>query len=414
MRYGLIGEKLSHSHSPLLHEILGDVDYTLLPIQPNELGAFLQAGNFMGLNVTIPYKRAVIPYCTTLGETARAIGSVNTLLRRADGTLFGDNTDAFGFGKMAEEAGIRFAGKKVLVLGSGGTSLTACHVIREAGGTAVVISREGENSYASLENHDDADIIVNATPVGMYPNADASPVALSGFPKLCGVLDAVYNPLRTRLLTQAAARGIPHAGGLAMLVWQAVRARELFDGQPVTAVKAQEALAALRRKVSNLVIIGMPGSGKSMIGKRCATLLGLTYVDTDVEIARRAGKTIPQIFAEQGEAAFRSLEAEVIAQYGSKTGLLIATGGGAVLSEQNCFHLRMNSVVVRITRPIELLQTEGRPLSKSLDALREIAAERESRYQACADITVRNDTTKAACVRAVLEGFDEAVRHQRA
>ena len=414
MRYGLIGEKLGHSQSPLLHGLLGDADYMLCPIAPDALDAFLTRRDFLGINVTIPYKRAVIPYLTAMGETAAAIGSVNTVVRREDGTLFGDNTDAFGFAKMAEQAGIAFAGRKVLVLGSGGTGLTACHVVRAAGGNAVVISRHGEEDYAHLARHGDAEIIVNATPVGMYPNVDAAPVDLAAFPRLCGVLDVVYNPRRTRLLQQAEAMGIPHAGGLSMLLWQAVRARALFDGHEPAPEAVANAMATLRRDIGNLVVIGMPGSGKTAIGKRCAQQLGLSVMDTDAEIERRAGKTIPQIFQEEGEAAFRALEAEVIAALGGGTGLLLTTGGGAVLREDNRFHLRMNSTVVRITRPVELLHTEGRPLSKSVETLRAMEAAREPYYQACADFTVANQTTKAACVRAILEGYDEAVRHQRA
>ena len=412
MRYGLIGEKLGHSHSPRLHGLLGDADYTLCPLPPEALDDFLTKRDFMGINVTIPYKRAVMPYLTAVGETAAAIGSVNTVVRRADGTLYGDNTDAFGFAKMAEQAGIVFAGRKALVLGSGGTGLTACHVVRAAGGTPVVISRSGDEDYAHLTRHRDAEILINATPVGMYPHVDAAPVDLAAFPNLCGVLDVVYNPLRTKLLQQAAAMGIPHAGGLTMLLWQAVRARALFDGHEASPEVIANAMVALRSAVSNVVLIGMPGSGKTVIGKRCAAQLGLALMDTDAEVERRAGKSIPSIFAEDGEAMFRALESEVIADLGGKTGLLIATGGGAVLREENRFHLRMNSVVVRIARPVELLHTAGRPLSKNVEALRAMASIREEHYRACADCTVANDGTKDACVRAVLEGYDEAIRHQ--
>ena len=313
-QYYLIGETLGHSHSPRLHALLGDPGYALRPMPPDALDAFLTARAFDGLNVTIPYKRAVLPYCAALGETARAIGSVNTVVKRADGTLFGDNTDAFGFARMAAKAGIAFAGRKALVLGSGGTSLTACHVIRAAGGEPVVVSRHGETTYADLPRHADASVIVNATPVGLYPDVDASPVDLALFPRLAGVLDVVYNPLRTRLLQQAEALSIPHAGGLTMLVWQAVRARELFDGRAIDPAVAANAERELRRALTSLVLIGMPGCGKTTLGKRCARLLGREFVDTDAEIVRRAGKPIPQIFAEDGESAFRALEARVIAE----------------------------------------------------------------------------------------------------
>ncbi len=411
MRYGLIGNPLGHSYSPRLHALLGDEGYTLCPLPPEKLDAFLTGRDFLGLNVTIPYKRAVIPYCDVLGETAQAIGSVNTLVKRADGMLLGDNTDAYGFAKMAESAGIDFAGKKTLVLGSGGTSLTACHVVRAAGGEAVVISRHGEDDYEHLDRHADAAILINATPVGMYPAVAATPVDLARFPMLVGVLDVVYNPLRTRLLQQAEELGIPHAGGLSMLVWQAARARALFDGQeqPVQTVLAAE--LALRREVSNLVIVGMPGSGKTVVGRRCAKALHMPFVDVDSQIVERAGKPIPQIFAEDGEAAFRALEAEVLAACCAKSGQVLSTGGGAVLRQENRRNMRMNGIVVRLMRPLEKLKTEGRPLSTGLTALKHMEKERAPFYRAAADFTVINDHALPDCVHKVLEGYDEALRH---
>lgn len=411
MRYGLIGEKLGHSYSPRLHALLGDTRYTLLPVARDQLAALLTERDFDGLNVTIPYKRDVIPHCEVLGETALAVGSVNTLVKRADGSLFGDNTDADGFAKMAAAAGIHFAGRKTLVLGSGGTSLAACYEVRRDGGQAVVISRHGEVDYASLPRHADADFLVNTTPVGMFPNTDQTPVDLRLFPKLQGVLDVIYNPLRTRLLQQAEALGIPHAGGLTMLVWQGVRARELFDGHAIPPETGFQAEASLRREVSNLTLIGMPGTGKTVVARRCARALGRTAVDTDVEIERRAGMPIAEIFAQAGESAFRDLESAVVADFGRQSGLVIATGGGAVLRETNRYALRQNSVVVRITRPLENLETGGRPLSTSLVALEAMALAREPLYRACADFTVHNDRSAAACARAVLEAYDEVLHH---
>ena len=409
MRYGLIGEKLGHSHSPRLHALLGDEGYAPMPIARDALDAFLTAREFDGLNITIPYKRDVIPYCAELSDTAREIGSVNTIVKRKDGLLFGDNTDAFGFAKMAESAGICFRGQKALVLGSGGTSLTACHVIRAEGGEAVVISRGGVDDYGHLDRHGDATIVVNATPVGMYPNVDASPVDLARFPKLCGVLDVVYNPLRTRLLLQAETLGIPHAGGLTMLVWQAVRARELFDDRLITNEHARAAGRILRREVSNLVLVGMPGSGKTVIGVRCAKALNRLLIDTDQEVVKRAGKTISQIFETEGEDAFRAMEAEVIAEFGKRSGLVLSTGGGAVLREENRQNLKMNGVVVRLMRPLEKLTMNGRPLSKGRDALRHMEKERAPFYRDSADVTVMNDRAIADCVHKVLEGYDEAL-----
>lgn len=409
MRYGLIGQTLIHSYSARLHALLGDDSYTLMPLAPEELDAFLTRRDFEGLNVTIPYKRDVIPYCAELGETARIIGSVNTLVQRLDGSLFGDNTDAFGFAKLAESAGICFEGRKTLVLGSGGTSLTACHVIRAAGGEAVVISRNGENGYDRLEKHADATVLVNATPVGMCPAVDAAPVDLARLPRLEGVLDVIYNPLRTKLIQQAEQRGLRCAGGLAMLVWQAVRARELFTGQPVLPEAVWMVHRALKKEVSNLVLIGMPGSGKSAIGKRCARTLGLPFVDSDALIEVRAGKPIPQIFSEDGEAVFRQLEMDVLAEVGSHGGQVISTGGGAVLREENRLHLRMNGVVIRLMRPLNQLATGGRPLSAGAEVLRRMERDRGPSYRVCADRTVQNDRALPDCVRQVLEAYDEAL-----
>ena len=411
MQYGLIGETLGHSYSARLHALLGDAAYELHPVARDELDAFLKVRNFKGLNVTIPYKRDVIPYCAELGETARAVGSVNTLVKRADGSLLGDNTDAYGFMKMAEKAHISFAGKKVLVLGSGGTSLTACYAVRAAGGEPVVISRHGTDNYDHLDRHRNAAAIVNATPVGMYPNPAASPVDLTRFPRLEGVLDVVYNPLRTRLLQQAEALKIPCAGGLTMLVWQAVRARELFDGHAVDPDTVQTAEVTLKREVCNLVLVGMPGCGKTTIGKRCAKQLGLPFTDVDAEIVRRAGKPVPQIFAEEGEAVFRALETQVIAEFCNRGGQVISTGGGAVLSAENRANLRMNGVVARLMRPLERLKTEGRPLSAGLETLRRMERDRAPYYCDTADYTVMNDRTLSDCVRRVLEGYDEALRN---
>ncbi|MBR6727125.1 MAG: shikimate kinase, partial [Clostridia bacterium] len=297
IRAGLIGEKLGHSHSKTLHGFLRDYRYDLWPMPPEKLDAWMREGSFDGMNVTIPYKKAVIPYLSEVGETAQRIGAVNTIVRRADGSLYGDNTDFYGMSVMAARAGIQFAGRKTLILGSGGTSLTACDVVRQNGGEAIVISRSGENNYGNLDLHADADYLINTTPVGMYPNTDAQPVDLCRFPHLKGVLDVIYNPLRTRLLEQAKALGIPCEGGLSMLVYQAVRACEIFTGETVSAQEAQKAEKALRRSVTNLVLVGMPGCGKSTIGAMLADALGMSLVDLDEEVIRADGRSIPDIMA---------------------------------------------------------------------------------------------------------------------
>ena len=279
MRCGLIGEKLGHSHSKTLHGLLADYRYDLIELAPEELGPFLKKGEFDGLNVTIPYKQAVIPYLRELSPTAQAIGSVNTIVRRPDGTLFGDNTAAYGLGVITGRAGMAFAGTKTLILGSGGTSKTARHVVEAAGGEAVTVSRTGETNYENLERHADAAWLINATPVGMYPRAQAAPVDLARLTNLRGVADVIYNPLRTRLLQQARALGIPCEGGLTMLTYQAVRACERFTGLPVPAERAREAERALRRAVTGLALVGMPGAGKSTVGALAAARLGMPLIE---------------------------------------------------------------------------------------------------------------------------------------
>ena len=412
-RYGLIGEKLGHSHSKTLHGFLAKYSYELWPMPPENLDAFLRGGDFDGLNVTIPYKKAVIPYLAEIGDTARRIGSANTIVRREDGTLFGDNTDAYGMSVMAQRAGIRFGGQKTLILGSGGTSMTAQDVVRQAGGEAVVVSRHGENNYENLERHADAAYVINTTPVGMYPNTGEQPMDLERLPNLRGVLDVVYNPLRTQLLMQAQRLGIPCEGGLSMLVYQAVRACELFTGQPVDAAHAREAEKALRKSVTNLVLIGMPGCGKSTLGAMLARSLHMPLVDLDEEIEKAASMPIPRIFETEGEEGFRSLEAEQVRRFGAQGGRVIVTGGGAVKREENRRFLQMNGFVVWITRDLSLLPMNGRPLSQSREALERMWQEREPLYARCADARVVNDGTLASCKTQIEEAFHEALCHQR-
>ena len=278
--YGLLGRKLGHSWSVPIHAALGCVDYRLIELKPEELGAFLARGDIGGLNVTMPYKRDVMPYCDVIDAMAREIGSVNTIVRRADGKLYAYNTDAAGFCFMARRAGIDFAGKKTLVLGSGGASLTARACARQLGAREVVgISRSGPDNYGNLDRHADAEVVVNTTPVGMYPNNGAAAVDLRCFPRCTGVLDVIYNPRRTALLLQAEALGIPCSDGLPMLVAQAVAAEEHFFGRSIAERENERVLALLRREMTNIVLIGMPGSGKSTVGTALAVLTGREAVD---------------------------------------------------------------------------------------------------------------------------------------
>ncbi len=411
MKYGLIGEKLGHSYSPQLHGLLGDYPYELCPLAPAELDAFLKKGAFLGLNVTIPYKQAVIPYCAEISEAARRIGSVNTLIRRADGSLWGDNTDAYGFWEMSQRADIRFMDRKVLVLGSGGTSRTACTVVQDGGGRPVVISRQGPDTYEDMAKHKDAAIIVNTTPVGMYPVTDAAPVDVKSFPRLEGVLDVVYNPQRTRLLQQAQALHLRQGGGLWMLVAQAARASQHFTGQAVCPESMAAAYQALRRQTTNLVLVGMPGCGKTTLGQRLAEQLNRPLTDIDTEIEKESGQSIPAIFATEGENGFRAREAAQIARFGREGGRVLVTGGGAVLSPENREDLRLNSFVVHITRPLEALPLDGRPLSQDRAALHAMWEKRGPLYAACQDMTVANEGTVAACAEKIVEGFNEALCH---
>lgn len=408
-RFGLIGERLSHSYSKMLHELLADYSYDLWPMPPERLDGFMKSGGFDGMNVTIPYKQRVIPYLSEMGETALHIGSVNTIVKRPDGTLFGDNTDAYGMREMARRAGIVFRGQKTLILGSGGTSLTARAVVEADGGRAVVISRGGSNTYDTLEKHADAAYLINTTPVGMYPNTGAAAVDLTRLPGLRGVMDVIYNPLRTRLLQQAQALGIPCEGGLCMLVYQAVRACELFTGAPVALEKAQAAEKALRRQVMNLVLVGMPGSGKSTLGSLLAKRLKLPLCDLDKEIEKEAGMSIPDIFAREGEDGFRRREAELTARYGREGGRILVTGGGVVKNPLNRENLRLNGLVVHIMRDVDALPMNGRPLSTGRERLKAMWQERAPLYAACADVAVSNNQQPDACARAIEEAYNEAL-----
>lgn len=415
MEYGLLGEKLGHSYSPLIHRVMGDYDYRLCPADPAEMARILKEKDFKGLNVTIPYKRAVLPYCDEISDEVRQIGCANTLVNKS-GRITAYNTDLAGFLTMLRAAGISVKGCKAVILGSGGASLTAqAACAREGAKEVVVASRSGPVDYAALyRSHTDADVLINATPVGMYPNNLLSPVDLSAFPRLSGVADVIYNPARTALILDAEERGLPHTDGLIMLAAQAWRAAELFLGRALPENKIAEACAAVRKQTRNLVLAGMPGSGKTTLGRAAAKKLGRDFVDLDAQIERAAGKPIPEIFAQDGEAAFRTLEAEAAARVGRESGLVIAAGGGAVLRRDNVRALRQNGVIAWVRRPVEALATQGRPLSTGLDALRRMAAERGPLYAACADFAIENDGEKSAAVQRILEGFDEAVDPQRA
>ena len=403
LKCGLLGEKLVHSYSPQIHSMLADYEYKLFEKSPEELEDFLKSGEFDGLNVTIPYKKSVMPYCAELSPTAAQIGSVNTIVRRSDGSLYGDNTDAFGFENLIVHNGIEVKGKKALVLGTGGASVTAQAVLKNLGASeVVVISRKGEDNYENIAKHADAEIIANTTPVGMYPNNGKAAVDLTQFPKLSGVLDVVYNPARTALLLQAEKLCIPCAGGLYMLVSQAKRSCELFTGKSIPDSEIDRIERVLSHQMQNIVIIGMPGSGKTAVSTMLAERLGRKIFDTDTIVSEKAGVTIPEIFAAQGEAGFRKLETEATAEVGKLSGNIISTGGGVVTVADNYELLHQNGVIVWIERDTNKLARDGRPISLSSD-LNELYAARLPLYERFADIKADNNGDINDTVNAIME-----------
>ena len=403
LKCGLLGEKLGHSYSPQIHSMLADYEYKLFEKSPEELEDFLKSGEFDGLNVTIPYKKSVMPYCAELSPTAAQIGSVNTIVRRSDGSLYGDNTDAFGFENLIVHNGIEVKGKKALVLGTGGASVTAQAVLKNLGASeVVVISRRGEDNYENIAKHADAEIIANTTPVGMYPNNGKAAVDLTQFPKLSGVLDVVYNPARTALLLQAEKLCIPCAGGLYMLVSQAKRSCELFTGKSIPDSEIDRIERVLSHQMQNIVIIGMPGSGKTAVSTMLAERLGRKIFDTDTMVSEKVGVTIPEIFAAQGEAGFRKLETEATAEVGKLSGNIISTGGGVVTVADNYELLHQNGVIVWIERDTNKLARDGRPISLSSD-LNELYAARLPLYERFADIKADNNGDINDTVNAIME-----------
>ena len=402
LRCGLLGETLGHSYSLMIHHQLGDYDYRLFEIPRDALDAFLESGDWDGLNVTIPYKKAVVPYCGALSEAAAKLQSVNTLVRRPDGTLYGDNTDLYGFLYMVRRSGIQPAGKKALVLGSGGASVTVKAALEQLGASVTVISRSGPDNYANLDRHADARIIANTTPVGMYPHNGAAAVDLRQFPHCEGVLDIVYNPARTALLLQAEELGIPCAGGLSMLVAQARRSSELFTGAVMDDGVLERVERTVQGRLRNIVLIGMPGSGKTTIAAALSRTLGREAVEADDLISQKAGMSIPEIFAQSGEEGFRALETEVLAEQGKRSGIILSTGGGCVTRPENYPLLHQNGVIFCLTRALSKLPTDGRPISQSTD-LAQLYARREPLYRRFADVMVSNDGAPEDTLHTIME-----------
>ena len=402
MKCGLLGRKLGHSYSPQIHEHLGDYPYALYEKEPEELDSFLRSGDFTGLNVTIPYKKDILPYCSELSACAEKLGAVNTLIRRPDGCLVGHNTDYFGFRYMLEDAGLQVSGKKVLVLGSGGATATVVTVLNELGANVIVISRSGENNYQNIHIHSDCAVIVNATPVGMYPHNGQSPVDLQNFPKLEGVLDLIYNPARTKLLLDAERRGCITRNGLWMLVAQAKESAEWFTGSKLDDALIPKIYRILQKSTENWILIGMPGCGKSAAGTHLSQLTGRPFVDADSVFAEKAGMSIPEFFQKFDENAFRKLETEVLQELGKRSGLIIATGGGCVTRQENYEPLHQNGRILWLSRDLSKLSTEGRPLSQA-NRLVDMYQIRKPLYAAFADYIVDNNGTVEETCRAILE-----------
>ena len=418
MEYGLIGAKLGHSYSKIIHEAVCGYSYELHPLPTEEEAhAFMQAKAFKAINVTIPYKKLVIPYCDEVEPRAAAIGAVNTVVNR-DGKLYGYNTDYTGFAYLARCHGVKFAGAVVLVLGTGGTHNTVTAVCQDAGAKQVLTAsrtgKDGALTYEEAQQHPEINIIINTTPAGMYPNNGSCLLDLHTFPKLEAVLDCVYNPFRTELLLRAEELGVPAYCGFEMLVAQAVYAAEYFLSRKFddAAGEIGRITAALRRDMLNVALIGMPSSGKSTVGRALAERLGKKFIDLDEEIVKADGRSIPDIFAAEGEDGFRAKESAQTARFAKEGRQLLSCGGGIIKRGENLRALHQNGVVLFLDRPLDALTVGGgRPLSSSTEALKKMEAERRPLYLAAADAVIPNSGTVEDAVTAAMEALDEIFSH---
>ena len=410
MQFGLIGEKLGHSYSKEIHNLIADYGYELREVKREELGAFMTERAFSGINVTIPYKKSVIDYLDVISDDAKKIGAVNTVVNR-DGKLYGYNTDFYGLKALLIHNGVSVRNKKVLILGSGGTSDTAYNVVTGLNAKeAIKVSRTKKDGFVTYDEaarlHSDADVIINATPVGMYPDDDGVPVNIGLFPSLSAVIDAIYHPLRTNLVSDAEKRGIKACGGLYMLVAQAVYAAALFENKKPDENLIDDVYGKILNDKRNIVLIGMPSSGKTTIGKALAARMGKRFADTDELIVGTTGKSIPEIFEKEGEKVFREIEKKVICDIAVNDGTVIATGGGVILDEKNVLALKRNGVIVYLDRKIDnLIATDSRPLSSNVDDLKKLYAKRKPLYEKYAEITIDDNDDVATVVRRAEEAL---------
>ena len=406
MKYGLIGKPLGHSFSREIHALIADYDYRLFEIDEDELPRFFQERDFSGINVTIPYKQAVIPFLDEISDEAKKIGAVNTIVKK-EGKLFGFNTDFFGMRALIKSAGLDLENKTVLILGTGGTSKTAVEVSKSLGATEIVkVSRKKSSDTVTYDEaykkFSGADVIINTTPVGMFPNADKTPVDVKKFKNLQGVIDAVYNPLRTNFVLDAESIGAKGRGGLYMLVAQAVYASALFLDKTADESVIDKTYARILKEKRNIVLCGMPSSGKTTVGKEIAKVFGKKFIDTDDVVVEKKKESISDIFEKYGEGEFRKEERLAIEELSKENGLVIATGGGAVLDEKNVRALRRNGVILFLDRSLEnLVATADRPLSSDTEKLKNLFKKRYDVYKSCADAVIPADGEIADVVEKI-------------
>ena len=406
-KFGLIGKVLTHSYSKKIHPLLGAYQYDKIELLPEQLKDFVQKKEYAGYNVTIPYKKDIIPFLDFIDENAKKIGAINTVVNRG-GKLYGYNTDFDGMIYALKRAGIILKNKIVLILGSGGTSNTATAVAERLGAFKVkILSRSGQINYENYKSlAGDAQIIINTTPVGTYPDNYSCLIDLKVFKNLEGVMDVVYNPALSKLLCQAKELGVPYSNGFPMLVAQAKRAAELFFDKTLPENLLEDIIKRLQAENLNIVLVGMPGCGKTTVGKELEKLLGKEFVDTDELIEKKVGKSIPQIFADNGEEYFRKIESEVLAEVGKLSGKIISTGGGVIKNKNNYFPLKQNGVIVWVKRDIERLVCDGRPLSKDLDTVKKLYEERKDNYEFFADEQVDNDGEINSVVKEIVKLYE--------